>query len=74
MSETRGDRVQIFAEGMYALGTLRWGWQCFRCREEETGLGSATAATEGRDNHEALGCAPNSRPDVESPSVGRGES
>jgi hypothetical protein len=49
-----GRDVQVFAEGSFVAGTLAWGWQCFRCREEETGLASATAAREGRDNHIAL--------------------
>ena len=39
-----GHAAQIFAEGDYLAGTLAWGWQCFTCRAEETGLGSATAA------------------------------
>lgn len=45
------EHVQIFAEGSFVAGDLTWGWQCFRCREEEAGFGSATAAGEGRDNH-----------------------
>lgn len=52
------EHVQIFAEGSFIKGDLTWGWQCFRCREEETGFGSATTAGEGRDAHEALTCAP----------------
>lgn len=48
MNET----VQIFAEGSFVRGDLTWGWQCFLCREEETGFGSATTAGEGRDNHQ----------------------
>lgn len=48
------DRVQMFSEGDFVAGTLTWGWQCFLCRDEETGFGSATTAGEGRDNHAAL--------------------
>lgn len=51
------EHVQIFNQGSFTKGDLTWGWQCFRCRSEETGFGSATAAGEGRDNHAALGCA-----------------
>lgn len=50
------DSVQIFSEGSFLKGTLTWGWQCFSCREEETGFGSATTAGEGRDQHASLGC------------------
>lgn len=46
-----GEHVQIFNEGSFVKGDLTWGWQCFLCREEETGFGSATTAAEGRDNH-----------------------
>ena len=45
------EMVQIFAEGSYSEGTLTWGWQCFRCRDEAVGFGCATTAGEGRDNH-----------------------
>ena len=45
--------VQIFNEGSFVKGDLTWGWQCFRCKAEETGLGNASTAAEGRDNHEA---------------------
>jgi hypothetical protein len=48
--------VQMFSEGSFTKGDLTWGWQCFRCRDEETGFGSATTAGEGRDNHASLGC------------------
>jgi hypothetical protein len=48
------ERVQIFSEGNFLTNTLTWGWQCFRCGDEETGFGSATTAGEGRDNHAAL--------------------
>lgn len=50
------DVVQVFAEGSFINGDLTWGWQCFRCRAEETGFGNATTAGDGRDNHAALGC------------------
>jgi len=50
------ENVQIFSEGSFTKGDLTWGWQCFLCRCEETGFGSATTAGEGRDNHAALGC------------------
>jgi len=53
-----GEYVQIFNEGSFVEGDLTWGWQCFRCKSEETGFGSATTAAEGRDNHESLGCDP----------------
>jgi hypothetical protein len=45
------EHVQIFSEGSFTKGDLTWGWQCFTCRAEETGFGSATTAAEGRDNH-----------------------
>lgn len=45
------EHVQIFAEGSFLEGDLTWGWQCFRCREEDAGFGSATTAGEGRDAH-----------------------
>lgn len=48
------ERVQIFSEGDFLKGTLTWGWQCFACREEETGYGDASTAGEDRDNHTAL--------------------
>lgn len=54
MSGDVGHRAQIFSEGDYLKGTLTWGWQCFTCRAESSGFGSATAAQEGADNHEAL--------------------
>lgn len=47
-------RTQIFSEGSYLKGTLTWGWQCFTCREEETGFGTASGAQEHADNHEVL--------------------
>jgi hypothetical protein len=50
------DPVQIFAEGSFVEGTLTWGWQCFRCRAEESGFGSATTAARWGDHHGALGC------------------
>lgn len=45
--------AQIFSEGSFLKGTLTWGWQCFTCRAEETGLGTATRAQEHADEHEA---------------------
>lgn len=48
------ERVQVFADGDFLSGTLTWGWQCFACCEEETGLGDATTARAGADNHVAL--------------------
>lgn len=50
------EHVQIFNEGSFVKGDLTWGWQCFRCRAEASGFGSATTAAEGRDDHIALGC------------------
>ena len=61
------ERVQIFAEGSFIEGTLSWGWQCFVCRGEETGFGSATTAGDGREQHAAFDCAPaSSAPATES--------
>ena len=48
------EQVQIFSEGDFLAGTLTWGWQCFACREEETGFGNASTAAEARGNHDAL--------------------
>lgn len=48
------ERVQIFNEGSFVAGDLTWGWQCFVCRDEETGFRSAGTAAEGRDNHAAV--------------------
>ena len=45
--------ARIFSEGSFLKGTLTWGWQCFACREEDTGFGSATTAQDSCDNHEA---------------------
>lgn len=44
--------VQVFVEdGGYPY---KWGWQCFLCREEQSGFGNATTAREGADNHAAV--------------------
>lgn len=48
--------VKVLSEGDFLSGSLTWGWQCFRCRDEETGFGSATTAGEGRDQHASLDC------------------
>lgn len=44
-------RTQIFSEGDFLKGTLTWGWQCFTCRAEETGLATATTAGERAEDH-----------------------